>query len=145
MNKLFLHILIITFGTVFTTWAFAEDKAPAPFTDSHIERKLEDGKIQKFDGNKYKIVRRGVKKKKPAPKVVTVTKTIVKKAPVKKNRVRLMVGYGPNELRSSPNRADLDYDPVMAVGYSRQLDDTFSFEATAISSETYMLGVGVGF
>ena len=58
--------------------AFASsDKAPAPFTDSDIKRTLKDGKVQKFDGNKYMIVRRG--KSKPAKKQVVVKeKEVVK-------------------------------------------------------------------
>lgn len=117
--------------------AKAEDKAPAPFQNSDIKRTLEDGKVQKFDGDKYMIVRRGKKK---TPKVIVKEKKVYKK-----NAVKLYLGYGPNDLDKGNNRADLDSDPFIGVGYQRMLNEDFSIEAIGTTNESLMIGGGYHF
>jgi hypothetical protein len=74
--KIIYHLLKLSifffvgyiFGFLFILEAQAAEKAPKPFNDSNIERKLKDGSTQKFDGNKYKIVprvKKAVKKEEP--------------------------------------------------------------------------------
>jgi len=121
----------------------SEEKAPKPFEDSDIKRELKDGKVQKFDGNKYMIVRRGAKKKKP----VTKTITVVKKQPRKKNRLTLYVGSDPNDLEtnSTNDKVILDKDGLWGVGYTRNLNETIHLDAVILTNETVMGGIGVSF
>lgn len=130
--------IVIILCMIFVTSVFADDKAPAPFTDSGIKRKLKDGRVQKFDGNKYKIVRRGVKSK---PKVVVKEKRVYKK-----NTVKGFLGYGPNDLdRVNSNRVDLEFSPFVGVGYQRHLNGEFSIEVIGTTNESLMLGGGFSF
>lgn len=130
----FIVILILTMNFV-----KAEETAPKPFTNSDIKRTLDSGNVQKFDGNKYMIVRRGTKRK-------SIIKTVVKEKKVyKKNALKLFVGYGPNDLDTSIRRADLDSDPIMGIGYQRMLSEDFSLEALGTTSETLLIGGGYHF
>lgn len=130
--------LVIILSMVFSMIVFADDKAPAPFTDSGIKRKLKDGRVQKFDGNKYKIVRRGVKSK---PKVVIKERRVYKK-----NTVKGFLGYGPNDLeRANSTRVELERSPFVGVGYQRHLNEEFSIEVIGTSNESLMLGGGFSF
>ena len=132
-NLLLGFILIL----IFVMSAKAEE-APAPFQNSGIERKLENGKVQKFDGNKYKIVRRNAKRK--APKVIVKEKRVYKK-----NAVKLYLGYGPNDLNRNNNTVELDSDPFLGIGYQRMLNEDFSIEAIGTTNESLIIGGGYHF
>lgn len=149
MKNLWILMMLLPLST------FAQQKkAPAPFQNSDITRKLEDGTLQKFDGDEYKIVKRNQKPVKPKVKVikerVEVTKTVVKIKPPKKNRITLYGGVGPNELdgrrlNDSTTRVELDNEAVFGVGYSRRLNDTLSLEVMGLTNETVLGGVGLEF
>lgn len=133
----------IIFLMLFSVSLFAEDKAPKPFQNSSIERKLEDGKVQKFDGDKYMIVKRGAKKK---PAVITRTVTIEVEKPVyRKNALKLFLGHGPNELQKNGNSIELDKDPFIGLGYQRMLNQKFSIEIIGTTNESIMIGGGFHF
>ena len=83
------------------------------------------------------IVRRGKKK---TPKVIVKEKKVYKK-----NAVKLYLGYGPNDLDKGNNRADLDSDPFIGVGYQRMLNEDFSIEAIGTTNESLMIGGGYHF
>jgi hypothetical protein len=128
MNKLVVSVIVML-----TSAAHAADKekAPTPFQDSKIERVLSDGKVQKFDGNEYEIVKRHKKvakakpkplpvevcKQEPAPKEVEVIQYVYRteQIPPKKNDVSLLVGYGPVGLQRD------DSDGVEAVNFKRDI------------------------
>lgn len=135
-NLVLLITLLITYSYV-----NAEEKAPKPFTNSNIERKLENGKLQKFDGNKYMIVKRGTKTK---PKVKVVVK---EKLVQKKNAVKLFIGHGPeNDItRESQNRVSLERDAFLGIGYQRMLNEEFSLEVIGTTNESLMIGGGFHF
>ena len=112
-------------------------KAPEPFQDSGIKRQLKDGKVQKFDGNKYKIVRRGVKTK---PKVVT------KKAKVKKNRVSLLAGVSPTgHLDRSGNKVSTERSLSVGLQYQRLVTDKFNVGIQVQTNESVLGSVGFDF
>lgn len=115
----------------------AEEIAPKPFANSDIKRTLNDGKVQKFDGNKYMIVKRGVKSK---PEI-----KIVEKPVYKKNAIKLFLGYGPNDLNRRNNSVELDSDPLLGIGYQRMLNEDFSLEVIGISNESLLIGGGYHF
>src|SRR5882672_3381683 len=112
-----MKTLTIVLFLLATLVVFAEEKAPAPFQDSAIERTMKDGTVQKFDGDQFMIVPRT--KKKSVPKVVPTpppvlvqpipednveTVRVITQEP-KKNAVILHGGYGPDGLKHpEPNR-----------------------------------------
>lgn len=133
-NILILMIMVFILGNL-----RAEEKAPAPFQNSDIKRTLEDGKVQKFDGDRYMIVKR--KKNKTKPKVIIREKTVYKK-----NTVKGFVGYGPADLnRRSSNTVDLDRQPFLGVGYQRHLNEEISVEVIGTTNESLMIGGGFSF
>jgi len=77
------------------------------------------------------------------------TKTVIseckEKRVYKKNAVKLYLGYGPNDLERGNNRADLDSDPFVGIGYQRMLNEDFSLEAIGTTNESLMIGGGYHF
>lgn len=89
----------------------SEEVAPKPFDNSEIERTLKDGKIQKFDGDKYMIVRRG-QKRKPCPKC--------EKPEVRKNRISILAGRGPSgDLNRDGRGIYTEHEPIVGLSYQR--------------------------
>lgn len=129
--------------------SIAEDRAPEPFTDSTINRTLEDGTVQKFDGNKYKIVRRKRtnerKKRTEKIKVIRTTQKIVRIKPTPNNNVSLFTGYGPLGLERSGSSVGFKRGVTFGVGYDRKLNYNSSLRIIGISNGTIMGGVGFGF
>ena len=116
------------------------EKAPAPFQDSEITRELEDGKTQKFDGNKYMIVRRGAKKKPVKAKVVE--KKVVKY----KNRINLLAGNGPSgDIDVVGTRASTEHEPIVGLSYQRLLNERLSIGIQVQTNETVLGSVGLDF
>jgi len=126
---------------------FEGASAPAPFTDSDISRKLKDGTSQKFDGNKYMIVPRVKEKKKVVTERVEITRTIVKTKSIRKNRITLYGGHGPNDLETNETntKVKLDKDGLFGLGYSRQITDRVNLDVVGLSNETGMVGIGLNF
>lgn len=135
------NILLLMSLITCLSYVKAEDKAPAPFTNSDIERKLENGKLQKFDGNKYMIVRRGSKAK--VKERVVIKEKIVQK----KNAVKVFLGRGPeNDMtRESRNRVVLERDVFLGIGYQRMLNEEFSVEIIGTTNESLLIGGGFHF
>jgi hypothetical protein len=133
------NLTLLTF--LISVLGFAQDKTPESFVDSNIERKLKDGTVQKFDGNSYKIVKRGEKKKKTEPSVVLKENTIHKK-----NAIKLFVGHGPGDIeRRSNTRVDLENKAFFGLGYQRMLNENFSVEINGNTNESYSIGGGFHF
>lgn len=130
--------LLIILGMAFTIGVFAQDNVPESFKDSGIKRKLKNGIVQKFDGNKYKIVPRKTKPRKP--KIVVEEKKVYKK-----NAVKLFLGYGPNELERNGNTVELDRNPFVGVGYQRMLNEEISVEVQVHTNESAIIGGGFHF
>ena len=112
----------------------------ADFGGSKIERQLKNGKLQKFDGNKYMIVRKGSKRK-----VKTFTRYVVRK--IKRNHFSLLAGRGPlGNLKISDLRVKTEQGAVLGLQYMRfGRSGGKSFSIQALTNKTLMLGVGVGF
>lgn len=143
MLKLFILILVFSSSVV-----FADDKAPAPFEDSDIERVLKDGKVQKFDGNRYKIVPRKKNddsKPKVKTKIVKVTKKVVRLREPPKNSVSAFTGYGPSGLDREGTTVRTERDIVFGIGYDRRINTGSSLRVIGISNGTIMGGVGFDF
>ena len=150
MNKILL-ILILSFS--FNT--YAED-VPKFLKDAEITVKLKNGKEYKFSSNEYAVVsRKSSLKDKLEEKEVNeqhlvhilhvLHAEVVKREP-KKNRARLIGGYGPTGLKTerqgSSFKVTNSSGAVGGVGYDRMLDDKWSVNSQAVTNGTYMLGVG---
>lgn len=77
-------------------------------------------------------------------------KIVYRKRKVRKNRVRLLGGYGPEEVevnKKSSSHATLDEDKglVLGLGYDRLLDDRWSIGGQIQTNETYLLNIGLDF
>ena len=139
--------------------AYAEQKAPAPFTDSQIKRTLKDGTVQTFDGDEFVIVPRKPKKKvtpvapkAPEVKTVEVIKTVevVREIPPKKNRVSLLAGAGPVEglnRYTAPNTVTVEsrVGAIFGLQYQRLLTDKISVGAQVQTNSALLLDVGLDF
>jgi hypothetical protein len=155
-----MKYFMIAMLLLFSTANASVEKAPAPLTDSKIERKLQDGTIQKFDGNEYMIVKR-VPKKKPVvvtcptvtPTVITttITKTeIVEKLVTNKNRVSLLAGKGTTEgldISTSGSTATIESNVGFVGGlqYQRLLTDRVSVGGQLQTNKSAFLGLGLDF
>ena len=105
------------------------------FRNSDIERTLNDGTVQKFDGDEYKIVRRHQKKaveKKPEPEVELRT------------RAAILVGYGSmGNLRQSGDRIETQNGPVLGLQLSDDVTEDSHLLIQVQTNETFSLGLGV--
>lgn len=122
------------------------NEAPKPFKDSDIQRKLKNGKTQKFDGDKYMIVRRRKYTKKKE----------VKKAPVKaeshRNRVSVLAGQSPSgNLDCNTTRCRTEREMHLGLQYMRDFNDSTEDGLSVHgliqvqTNESVYLGIGVGF
>jgi len=129
------------------------DKAPAPFKDSAIKRKLKDGTMQEFDGDKYKIVRRTKKTKikKERPPVTTI---VVEKPVHFKNRISVLAGFGAlGNLKENDNAFlrgfETEQGLVMGLQYQRDLrireDYSLHGGVQVQTNKTLSIMGGVGF
>lgn len=143
LNCLMMLILMIFVALP----SLAEEKAPAPFEDSSIQRTLKNGKIQKFDGDQYMIVKRGKKAKPPVPVVVTktVTKKIYLKRKAKKNSLMLHIGYAPDGLEVHGRTVEEDRRPVLGLSYSRDINDRFRLQGQILTNSSIIGGIGFNY
>ena len=159
VKELSMKYFMIAMLLLFSTAASAE-KAPAPLTDSKIERKLQDGTLQKFDGNEYMIVKRGPKKKPvvvacPAVEPTVITTTItrtntVERLVTNKNRVSLLAGKGTTEgldVSTSGPTATIESNVGFVGGlqYQRLFTDRFSIGGQLQTNKSALLGLGLDF
>lgn len=138
------------------------EKAPRPFEDSNIKRKLKDGSTQEFDGNKYKIVRRTHSHKKPTPakKEEISCGCEVREKCCKgikephRNRVSLLAGYGAlgnidETVENGIPRFETEQGLVMGLQYMRDLhvdeDMSFHLGVQGQTNKTLSIMGGVGF
>ena len=157
VGVMFLFFLGFTWNASAQTCTskIVKEATPKVFVDSGVTRKLKDGTVQKFDGDKYKIVRRTQKRKKCAPKVVTVierrTKTVIKR---KRNKLQLFLGNGPSDSLSSRRTGPLsaqvqsEDENLLGVGYSREIIDinedlSISIGGQYLTNETLTLSIGL--
>lgn len=135
-----MRLIITIVMLALPMYAFA-DKAPKPFQDSDIKRKLDDGTVQKFDGNKYKIVpRHGKKKAKPVAKKQ-------KDDCGCSNRVSMLAGYGAlGNLKADETSVRTENGLVLGLQYMRDFkDDGFHLLIQAQTNETFSVGAGIDF
>lgn len=123
--------------------AMADDKAPKPFDDSNIERTLKDGKVQKFDGDKYMIVRRGQKPKpKPEPKACIKCE----EPRLKRNRLSVLGGSGPSgDLNKEGSRVSTEHEPFVGLQYQRLINENLSLGIQVQTNESVAGSVGWDF
>jgi len=109
------------------TTKLVKEETPKQFKKSDVTRVLKDGTIQKFDGDKYKIVPRTQKRKvckackpKVVESVVTVKEKVFKR---RRNHLQLLIGDGPDDELSvlSGNRIRSNGEPVVGIAYSRDM------------------------
>jgi len=149
--KTLIYVLSLVVMLVSLT-AKAEAKAEVPFPymkDGVIKVTLKDGKTYTFSLNDWKVVPRvqePVEVKPVAPAVVYLP---AEKVEEKKNRVTLHGGYGQTGLKTelSPGMAKVSHERGIVFGgtYSRKVTDKYSISGTALSNQTFMLGLGYDF
>lgn len=80
---------------------------------------------------------------------VTVIKECEPKRIYKKNRLRGLIGVGPNGvgLSTTPNTATVfeERSLVLGLGYDRMLNEDLSLGVQVQTNETYLLSIGVDF
>lgn len=110
------------------------------------------GNTKTYDSEEYVVVKRrkGSVAAKPKPPCPTPTPLVVEKEVFKKaNTVKAYGGVGPNgfdvDKLSSSAQLSKSFDAVMGLGYSRQLDPTWSAEAVGLTNGTLVLGAGLSF
>jgi hypothetical protein len=149
MKTLILSLMLIAS----TAMAADEIEVPKYMRDSVITVTLKNGKTYTFSGNEYMVVKRHAKKKLPEghAEIVELHKKVVElsKTQQKKNRARLMGGYGPSGFEHSVSGNTVNVkttnDVLGGVGYDRMLDDKFSVGGAALTNGTYLLNLGVDF
>jgi hypothetical protein len=103
--------------------------------------------VKVYSTAEYVVVKRIKHHKKPEPVVVVVPEPVP--APIKKNRVRLVGGIGPNGVTTSGGPQTYTVSPseqfVGGVGYNRLVSGPWSVDAQALSNKTFTLGVGLDF
>lgn len=126
--------------------------APAPFKDSAIERKLKNGKIQEFDGDKYMIVRRRKYKKEPKP--APIVKNY--KGESHRNRVSILAGESPSgNLNCNSTSCSTEREAHLGLQYMRDFTEAVDYKDRSDFSvhgliqvqtnESIYLGLGLGF
>jgi hypothetical protein len=140
MKKYIVAILLSVFS------AQAQEEVPAYLKDSVITVTLKDGKVYTFSGNEYKVVKRGSKAK---PVEAELQKVTVINHVRKRNRLTVHGGIGFDGLNTNlaPNSVTIKQskEPVFGISLSRDFDYDFSLSATALTNQTYLLGVGKDF
>ena len=113
---------------------------------------LDNGMLREYPADKYLVVKRGRKKKKSNNISVAspLTRVVFINAPtLKKNRVRVMGGYGPNgfNVDGGPKEYSISSSggALGGVGYSRLLNSTWSVDVQSLTNKTFMVGVGFDF
>lgn len=130
-----------------------KEATPKVFQDSGVTRKLKDGTVQKFDGDKYKIVPRTQKRTKCKSNTVYVkeTRTIIKR---KRNRLQLFLGNGPSDSLLTRKTGPLSVqvqsedENLLGLGYSREIIDinedvSLTLGGQYFTNETLTLSVGL--
>ena len=130
---------------LFSVFSVQAEEVPAYLKDSVITVTLKDGKTYKFNGNEYKVVKRGSK-----AKLVPEVRPVVVQAPApKRNRITVHGGVGfdglNTQLASNSVTIKQDKEPVFGLSFSRNFYKDYSVSATALTNQTYLLGVGQDF
>lgn len=127
------------------------EKTPKVFKNSNIKRKLKDGTVQEFDGNKYKIVPRTQTRYKKVVKKKEVRPVIVNEKS-KKNNITLLVGYAPEDdlEKTGPNEYTHEFDVFLGLQYTRDIlelseDMDLSVTGQVQTNESIFGGIGVSF
>ena len=107
------------------------------FKNSKIERRLKNGEVQSFDGNKYKIVL--IKRSPRQPKTITkiITKRIYTRKPERLNSVSLHLGA---DLWGSES-----FGGVGGFSYSRRILEDIRVTGTGLSNGVFLGGIGFDF
>jgi len=129
-----------------TNTAFAHEKG-------WITVESASGEKISYNLDEYEIVKRDhhgkpEHKKKQQEDIVMIV--VTQPAPERpKNRVRLMGGLGPNgvSVDGGPNTYTVSpsLGAVGGLGYSRLLYKNWSVDASILTNQTYMVGVGLDF
>jgi hypothetical protein len=126
-----------------------KEETPKVYKDSNIRRKLKDGKIQEFDGDKFKIVPRSQTRYKKVVEKKMVKPVIIKKS--KKNNITLLAGHAPDAgLRKNGNKVSHDHGTVLGLQYTRDVLELnknvdLSLTGQVQTNESFFGGIGLSF
>jgi hypothetical protein len=151
MNTIILFVLMFSYQL----HAQLLPKAPAPLTDSKIERTLDDGKKQEFDGNEWMIVKRHAPSK-PKPAVVCAEPTVQTVETVRTERVEELVqlkaprnslmllgGRAPYGLSRDYMSVKEKFDAVGGAAYQRRFGDRYLWQLQGLSNESVLGAIGI--
>jgi hypothetical protein len=138
MKKYIVAILLSVFSVQ------AQEEIPAYLKDSVITVKLKDGKEYTFSGNEYKVVKRGAKKAEPQAQVQVIVNHV---RPRNRLTVHGGVGFDGLNTTNSGNSVTVKQakEPVFGISLSRDFDYGFSLTGTALTNQTFLIGVGQDF
>ena len=132
--------------------AMAAEEIPAYMKDGTITVTLKSGKTYTYSLNEYKVVKRGSGLPAGHEAIVELHKKVVELSEnqQKKNRVRLMGGYGPSgKLESSVGASSAtvktETGVIGGVGYDRMLNKDISVGGQVQTNKTILLNVGKDF
>ena len=133
-----------------------KESTPEVFKKSDVTRKLKDGTVQRFDGDKYKIVPRTQKRKvcKECVPSVKIVNTIEEKKVIvrKRNHLQLYLGNGPSDDLNTNRQgntfsASSEDENLIGIGYSRDiidLDEDLSLSIGGFYFSNETIGASVG-
>lgn len=150
---------ICTVETEKITDKTVEEKTPKQFQDSGIKRKLPDGSVQEFDGDKYKIVPRTQKRKVVVKdekkfKPVLIREKVIEKNVTHKNRLSIILGHGPNgnmdcDAIDRDLRCRTEDELNLGLQYMRDFKTRENYSIHGLiqgnTNKSMGLGIGVGF
>lgn len=140
-DNVFYLILAVAFLLFVNKWAYSKEFDHIVIKNTNV-CKVNDGLASK---NKPKVKYKKIIKYKTRVKKVIKYHTVVKKQ--KKNRVRLILAHAPNDavVDLSNNKVFFRKKVVGGLGYSRNLNDTFSVGVDYLFNDTLSVNLGIGF
>lgn len=157
-------ITIAMLGLVNKAFGKTYEDPPKVLKDGVITVTLKDGTTHHFDSNKWKVVERIKRIRKPCPKCTicpkcpkptTVTKWRDRKVTVttyKKNRISLLAGYGAigldvihiDENGRRNYEIEKEFGPVTGLRYTRHLSPAWSMSLEYLTNHTGAFALGWG-
>lgn len=143
-------LVLFVIALILATTKAKAEAVPEYMRDGVIKVTLRDGKTYDFSLNDWKVVPRlGELAPQEAP--AQLAKKPAEEREERKNRITLHGGIGYNgglkvtNLGGGAFRVDPDRGFVYGATYARKISERWSLSATALSNETYTLGVGFDF
>jgi len=142
-------IVLFVIALILATSKAKAEAVPEYMRDGVIKVTLKDGKTYDFSLNDWKVVPR-LGELAPQEATPQLAKKPAEEREERKNRITLHGGIGYDGLKVTnlgpgAYRVDPAQRFVYGATYARKISNRWSLSATALSNETYTLGVGFDF